>query len=448
MYISKAFIPILKNNPSEAKIKSHQLMLRVGMIKQSSAGIYSWLPLGFKVMKKIEKIVREEQNKIGAQEILMPTIQSSEIWKESGRYDDYGDEMLRIKDRQNREMLYGPTNEELVTDIFRSSIKSYKSLPQLLYHIQWKFRDEVRPRFGIMRCREFYMKDAYSFDVSDEDAVYSYNKFFLSYLKTFKRLDLTAIPMAADTGPIGGNLSHEFVILADTGESKIFTDKRIFDLDSAESVIDRKSLENLRKKYEQFYSVTDEKFNKEEFEKEVLEENRLITKGIEVGHIFYFGDKYSKPLNAAVDLAGGKKDFVKMGSYGIGVSRLVGAIIEAKYDDKEEIMKWPFSVAPYELAIIPMINKNETSALDKATNIFKHFESINIDTIIDDTDENLSSKIKKFNLIGVPYQIIIGKKSEGDLLEFKETGKDPQNLTIDQITKILTELKAKNWFLH
>ena len=444
MYISKAFIPILKNNPSEAKIKSHQLMLRVGMIKQSSAGIYSWLPLGFKVMKKIEKIVREEQNKIGAQEILMPTIQSSEIWKESGRYDDYGDEMLRIKDRQNREMLYGPTNEELVTDIFRSSIKSYKSLPQLLYHIQWKFRDEVRPRFGIMRCREFYMKDAYSFDVSDEDAVYSYNKFFLSYLKTFKRLDLTAIPMAADTGPIGGNLSHECVILAETGESKIFTDKRIFDLDSAGSVIDRKSVEDLRKKYEQFYSVTDEKFNKEEFEKEVLEENRLITKGIEVGHIFYFGDKYSKPLNAAVDLPGGKKDFVKMGSYGIGVSRLVGAIIEAKYDDKEEIMKWPFSVAPYELAIIPMINKNETSALDKATNIFKHFESINIDTIIDDTDENLSSKIKKFNLIGVPYQIIIGKKSEGDLLEFKETGKDPQNLTIDQITKILTELKAKN----
>jgi prolyl-tRNA synthetase len=250
--------------------------------------------------------------------------------------------------------------------------------------------------------------------------------------------------MAADTGPIGGNLSHEFVILAETGESKIFTDKRIFDLDSAGSVIDRKSLEDLRKKYEQFYSVTDEKFNKEEFEKEVLEENRLITKGIEVGHIFYFGDKYSKPLNAAVDLPGGKKDFVKMGSYGIGVSRLVGAIIEAKYDDKEEIMKWPFSVAPYELAIIPMINKNETSALDKVTNIFKHFESINIDTIIDDTDENLSSKIKKFNLIGVPYQIIIGKKSEGDLLEFKETGKDPQNLTIDQITKILTELKAKN----
>jgi prolyl-tRNA synthetase len=373
----------------------------------------------------------------------MPTIQSSEIWKESGRYDDYGDEMLRIKDRQNREMLYGPTNEELVTDIFRSSIKSYKSLPQLLYHIQWKFRDEVRPRFGIMRCREFYMKDAYSFDINDDEALYSYNKFFLSYLKTFKKLDLTAIPMAADTGPIGGNLSHEFIILADTGESKIFTDKRIFELNSDNSVLEKKSLEELRKKYEQFYSVTDEKFNKLEFEKEVSEENRLITKGIEVGHIFYFGDKYSKPLNAAVDLPGGKKDFIKMGSYGIGVSRLVGAIIEAKYDEKEEIMKWPFSVTPYELAIIPMINKNDTSSLEKSIKIYKYFEKNNIDTIIDDTDENFSAKMKKFNLIGIPYQIIIGKKSEGDLLEFKEIGRESKNLTIDQIIKILTEQKAK-----
>jgi prolyl-tRNA synthetase len=443
MYISKSFIPILKNNPSEAKIKSHQLMLRVGMIKQSSAGIYSWLPLGFKIMKKIERIVREEQNKIGAQEILMPTIQSSEIWKESGRYDVYGDEMLRIKDRQNREMLYGPTNEELVTDIFRSSIKSYKSLPQLLYHIQWKFRDEVRPRFGIMRCREFYMKDAYSFDINDQEAFYSYNKFFISYLRTFKRLELTAIPMAADTGPIGGNLSHEFIILADTGESKIFTDKRIFDLDSEGTTLDKKSLENLRKKYEKFYSVTDEKFDKEEFQKKVSEQNRLITKGIEVGHIFYFGDKYSKALNAAVDLPGGKKDFVKMGSYGIGVSRLVGAIIEAKYNDKEELMKWPLSVAPYEVAIIPLINKNDTSNLEKANNIFKYFEKNNIDAIIDDTDENISSKIKKFNLIGVPYQIILGKQSEGDLLEFKEIGKETQNLDINQIINILTKQKAK-----
>mgnify|MGYP003297209633 FL=1 len=444
MLISKSFIPILKNNPSEAKIKSHQLMLRVGMIKQSSAGIYSWLPLGFKVMKKIEKIVREEQNKIGAQEILMPTIQSSEIWKESGRYEDYGEEMLRIKDRQDREMLYGPTNEELVTDIFRSSLKSYKSLPQLLYHIQWKFRDEIRPRFGIMRCREFFMKDAYSFDINDEEAFFSYNKFFLSYLKTFKRLDLTAIPMAADTGPIGGNLSHEFIILAETGESKIFTDKRVFDLNSDGTKLEKKSLEDLRKKYEQFYSVTDEKFDKEEFEKQVSEQNRLITKGIEVGHIFYFGDKYSKPMGASVDLPGGKKDFVKMGSYGIGVSRLVGAIIEAKYDEKNEVMKWPISVAPYDIAIIPMMNKNDNSILDKSNKISIELENNGIETIIDDTDENLSSKIKKMNLIGAPYQIIIGKKTEGEILEFQEVGKEPQKISLKEIIKILKEQKVKN----
>ena len=440
MLLSKSFVPILKNNPSEAKIKSHQLMLRVGMIKQASAGIYSWLPLGFKIMKKIEEIVRQEQNKIGAQEILMPTIQSSEIWKESGRYEDYGEEMLRIKDRQNREMLYGPTNEEQVTEIFRSSLKSYKSLPQLLYHIQWKFRDEIRPRFGIMRGREFYMKDAYSFDVSDEEAFYSYNKFFLSYLRTFKRLALTAIPMAADTGPIGGNLSHEFIILADTGESKIFTDKRIFDLNSNDTELEKNSLQQMRKKYEQYYSVTDEKFNKDEFEKVVSQENRLITKGIEVGHIFYFGDKYSKAMGASVDLPGGKKDFVKMGSYGIGVSRLVGAIIEAKFDDKNEIMKWPLSVAPYDIALVPMINKNDTSALDKAININKELIKNNIDALIDDTDENYSSKIKKMNLIGAPYQIIIGKKSEGDLLEFKEIGEETQNLSL---TKIIETIKKQ-----
>jgi prolyl-tRNA synthetase len=442
MYLSKLFIPILKNNPSEAKIKSHQLMLRVGMIKQASAGIYSWLPLGFKVMKKIEKIVRQEQNKIGAQEVLMPTIQSSEIWKESGRYDDYGEEMLRIKDRQNREMLYGPTNEEQITEIFRTSIKSYKSLPQLLYHIQWKFRDEVRPRYGIMRGREFYMKDAYSFDITNEDALFSYNKFFLSYLRTFKRLSLTAIPMAADAGPIGGNLSHEFIILADTGESKIFTDKRIFDLSSDGTELEKSSLEKMRKKYEEFYSVTDEKFDKDEFEKKVLEDNRLITKGIEVGHIFYFGDKYSKAMGAAVDLPAGKKDFVKMGSYGIGVSRLVGAIIEAKYDEKNEIMKWPLSIAPYDVGLIPMINKNDTSALEKANNIYTELNKNNIDTIIDDTDENYSSKIKKMNLIGAPYQIIIGKKTEGDILEFHETGEETRNLPINKIIDIITKQKA------
>ena len=440
MFFSKSFIPILKNNPSEAKIKSHQLMLRVGMIKQSSAGIYSWLPLGFKVMKKIEQIVREEQDRVGVQEILMPTIQSSEIWKESGRYEDYGEEMLRIKDRQNREMLYGPTNEELVTEIFRSSFKSYKSLPQLLYHIQWKFRDELRPRFGIMRCREFYMKDAYSFDLTDDDAIFSYNKFFLSYLKTFKRLNLSAIPMAADTGPIGGNLSHEFIILADTGESKIYTDKRIFDVDSSKTILDKVSLSLLRKQYEKFYSVTDEKFNKDEFEKSVPEEFRINTKGIEVGHIFYFGDKYSKPMNAAVDF-NGKKEFVKMGSYGIGVSRLVGAIIEAKYNDKDGIMKWPMSVTPYDCAIIPMINKNDKSNLEKSIKVHEFLKSKNIETIIDDTDENISAKIKKFNLIGLPYQLIIGSKSEGNLYEFKEVDGETQKLKVEDIASQI--IKAK-----
>ena len=440
MYFSKSFIPILKNNPTEAKIKSHQLMLRVGMIKQSSAGIYSWLPLGFRVMKKIEKIVRQEQDRIGVQEILMPTIQSSEIWKESGRYEDYGEEMLRIKDRQNREMLYGPTNEELITDIFRSSIKSYKSLPQLMYHIQWKFRDELRPRFGIMRCREFYMKDAYSFDISDEEANFSYNKFFISYLRTFKKLELSAIPMEADTGPIGGNLSHEFIILADTGESKIYTDKRIFDVKSDDTKIEKKSLIDLRNKYEKFYATTDEKFNEKEFKEKVPEEFRLNTKGIEVGHIFYFGDKYSKPMNASVDFQG-KKEFVKMGSYGVGVSRLVGAIIEAKYDDKNEIMKWPMAVSPFDCAILPLINKNDSTNLEKANKVSDYLKKQNIDFIIDDTEENFSSKIKKFNLLGIPFQIIIGNKNEGNNFEFKEIGKDSRNLSIEEIAKIINQHK-------
>ena len=439
MHLSKLFLPILKENPAEAKIKSHQLMLRVGMIKQSSSGIYSWLPLGLKIMKKIENIVREEQNNIGAQELLMPTIQSADIWKESGRYEDYGEEMLRIKDRQNREMLYGPTNEELITEIFRASIKSYKSLPQSLYHIQWKFRDELRPRFGVMRCREFLMKDAYTFDLSDEDAVKSYNKMYFAYLKTFKRMGLAAIPMAADTGPIGGNLSHEFVILAETGESKIYADKRIFEIDTKSFNLNDLSLKKMRNNFDTYYAVTDDKFNKSDFEKKVLQENRLITKGIEVGHIFYFGDKYSKPLKANVDLQGGKKISVKMGSYGIGVSRLVAAIIEAKFNNN--IMKWPISVSPYEVAIIPMISKNDNSYLIKSQKIYKELIKHNIDVLLDDTDENISAKIKKFNLIGIPYQIIIGQKSEGDLFEFKEIDKESQNLSIDKVVQKLTKEK-------
>jgi prolyl-tRNA synthetase len=431
MFLSKLFIPITKDLPAEAKIKSHQLMLRTGMIKQSSAGIYSWLPLGFKVMKKIEQIVREEQNAIGAQEMLMPTIQSSEIWKESGRYEDYGEEMLRIKDRQGREMLYGPTNEELITDVFRSSVKSYKSLPQLLYHIQWKFRDEIRPRFGVMRCKEFYMKDAYSFDLTDEDAKKSYNKMFFSYLKTFNRLGLKAIPMAADTGPIGGDLSHEFIILADTGESEIYADKKIFEIDLKNYSGSESSLQKMRDDYTNIYSVTDDKFNEKEFNTKVKKENQLKTKGIEVGHIFYFSDKYSKPMNCLIDDKNGKKTSVKMGSYGIGVSRLVGATIEANYIN--DVMKWPKSISPFDVVIIPSISKNNKENLEKAEKIYKELKKQNIDVLLDDVDENMSNKFKKHDLIGIPYQIIIGSKSEEEKFEFKELNLKSEILNLDDI---------------
>ncbi len=431
MLLSKLFLPVTKNLPSDAKIKSHQLMLRAGMIKQSSAGIYSWLPLGLKIMKKIEQIVREEQNEIGAQELLMPTVQSADIWKESGRYNDYGEEMLRIKDRQGREMLYGPTNEELITDIFRTSIKSYKSLPQMLYHIQWKFRDEIRPRFGVMRCREFFMKDAYSFDIDDESAKNSYNKMFFSYLKTFKRLGLEAIPMAADTGPIGGDLSHEFIILAETGESKIYTDKKIFEIKLKNYSLNDTSLEKMIKDFSSVYAVTDDKFKKDEFDQKVSKENQMVTKGIEVGHIFYFGDKYSKPLNCFVDSKGGKKTAVKMGSYGIGVSRLVGAIIEAKYNN--EIMKWPRSVSPFDVVIIPSFSKNNKENLTKSMKIYEDLKKQNIDVLLDDVDESMSQKFKKHDLIGIPYQIIVGSKSTSDKFEFKEINSESSFIDLKEI---------------
>ena len=435
MLLSKLFIPITKDLPAEAKIKSHQLMLRTGMIRQASAGIYSWLPLGFKVMKKIENIVREEQNSIGAQEMLMPTIQSAEIWKESGRYEDYGEEMLRISDRQKREMLYGPTNEEQVTEIFRTSVKSYKLLPQIFYHIQWKFRDELRPRFGVMRCREFYMKDAYSFDLNETEAVLSYNKMFYAYLKTFEKLGLKSIPMKADTGPIGGDLSHEFVILADTGESKIFADKRIFDVPINDYKNNDSDLKKMRNEFSKFYAVTDDKFKKEDFDKNVKKQDQLQTKGIEVGHIFYFGDKYSKPMNCSVDNKDGKKTFVKMGSYGIGVSRLVGAVIEAKYiNDK---MKWPKAISPFDVVIIPAINKNENSNLEKAKKIYEQLLNKGIDVLLDDIEENISNKFKKHELLGIPFQIIVGSKSTKDQFEFKEIDKDSKMLDLNKIIKIL-----------
>lgn len=438
MKLSKFFLPILKDIPSDAKIKSHQLMLRSGMIRQAASGIYSWLPLGFKVLKKIEIIIREEQDRAGAQEMLMPTIQSADLWKESGRYDGYGLEMLRIKDRQDRELLYGPTNEELVTQIFRDNIKSYKSLPLILYHIQWKFRDEIRPRFGIMRCREFLMKDSYSFDETKEGARLSYNKMFYAYLKTFERLGLKAIPLAADTGPIGGDFSHEFIILADTGESQIFTSKKILDLKISSFTNDESSLNNMVKAYTQIYSATDEKFNQSEFDKSVKKEDQLITRGIEVGHIFYFGDKYSKSMRAIVNSSLGQNISVEMGSYGIGVSRLVGAIIEANYNDN--VMKWPITVTPFHVAIIDLGKKNENETKIKAQKVYEKLKENHFDVLLDDTNENPASKFKNFDLIGIPYQIVIGSKQQADEYEFKEVGFGKQIVSLDFIIKKLKEI--------
>jgi len=336
-----------------------------------------------------------------------------------------------MKDRQGREILYGPTNEELITDIFRTSIKSYKSLPQILYHIQWKFRDEIRPRFGVMRCREFFMKDAYSFDLSDEDAKNSYNKMFYSYIRTFNRLGLKAIPMAADTGPIGGDLSHEFVILAETGESQIYADKNILEIDLNQYKFNDSSLQKMRNDFSKIYAVTDEKYNEDEFNKKVKKDNQMITKGIEVGHIFYFGDKYSKPMNCSIDDKDGKKTSVKMGSYGIGVSRLVGAAIEANYNNN--IMKWPKSISPFDVVIIPSISKNNKENLEKAKKIYQDLKNQNIDVLLDDVDENMSNKFKKHDLIGVPFQIIIGSKSEGNNFEFKELNSKSEILNLEKI---------------
>jgi prolyl-tRNA synthetase len=438
MKLSNFFLPILRDIPSDAKIKSHQLMLRAGMVRQSAAGIYSWLPLGLKVLKKIECIVREEQDRAGAQEILMPTIQSADLWKESGRYDEYGLEMLRIKDRQDRELLYGPTNEELVTQIFRDNVKSYKSLPLILYHVQWKFRDEIRPRFGIMRCREFLMKDSYSFDETKEGAILSYNKMFYAYLKTFERLGLKAIPLAADTGPIGGDLSHEFIILAETGESEIFTSKKILNLKIGNFSNDEKSLTEMVKAYTEIYSATDEKFNQSDFDKSVEKNDQLVTRGIEVGHIFYFGDKYSKPMKAVVNSSEGKNITVEMGSYGIGVSRLVGAIIEANY--KENVMKWPISTTPFHVAIIYLGKKNDEELKKKASNLYNELSKKSFDVLYDDTDESPASKFKNFDLIGIPYQIIIGSKLKKDEYEFKELGEEKETVNAETIVKKLEKI--------
>ncbi len=409
MRLSRYFLPILKENPREAEIVSHRLMLRSGMIRQQGQGSFSWLPMGKRVLDKVCKIIREEQDRAGAQEILMPTIQSADLWIESGRYNDYGKEMLRIRDRQDRAMLYGPTNEEMVTDIFRSYVKSYKDLPLNLYHIQWKYRDEVRPRFGVMRSREFLMKDAYSFDIDYEGARAAYNRMFVSYLRTFARVGMQAIPMRADTGPIGGDLSHEFIILADTGESAVFCHRDFLNLPvpgAGTDFADDAGIDGIVKAWTTPYAATDEMHDEDAWE-EVPERDRMAARGIEVGHIFHFGEKYSKPMNAKVTGPDGKEHFVSMGSYGIGPSRLVAAIIEASHDENGII--WPEAVAPFDVALINM--KAGDADCDRACDeLYDALGAAGVDVLYDDTDQRPGGKFATADLIGLPWQVIVGPR--------------------------------------
>ncbi len=408
MRLSRYFLPILRETPKEAEIVSHRLMLRAGMIRQEAAGIYAWLPLGFGVLKKIEQIVREEQDRAGAVELLMPTLQLADLWRESGRYDAYGPEMLRIKDRHERELLYGPTNEDMITEIFRAAIRSYRDLPKNLYHIQWKFRDEQRPRFGVMRGREFLMKDAYSFDVDEAAARLSYNKMFVAYLRTFARMGLKAIPMRAETGPIGGDLSHEFLILAETGESGVFCDERVLDLAiPGEDVNYESDLSPIIRQWTSLYAATQDVHDEARFEREVPPPRRLQTRGIEVGQIFYFGTKYSVPMNAVVSGPDGVERPIHGGSYGIGVSRLAGAIIEAFHD--ESGIKWPEPVAPFRVMILNL--KQGAADTDAACEkLYAALAAKGIDTLYHDLDERPGAKFATADLIGIPWQILVGPR--------------------------------------
>ncbi|PCI64445.1 MAG: proline--tRNA ligase [Kordiimonadales bacterium] len=403
MRMSRYFLPTLKENPAEAQIASHRLMLRAGMVRQGAAGIYSWLPLGLRVLKKIEQIVREEQDRAGALEVLMPTIQSADLWSESGRYDDYGKEMLRITDRHGREMLYGPTNEELITDIFRREVKSYRDLPKNLYHIQWKFRDEIRPRFGVMRGREFLMKDAYSFDLTAEDGVKSYNAMFVAYLRTFARMGLTAIPMRADTGPIGGDLSHEFLIIAETGESEVFFHNKFNDMSDNFKVSGDHA--TIVAEWTEPYAATEEMHDEDSCS--VAEGELVRGRGIEVGHIFFFGDKYSKPLNAVVQGPEGPPSAVQMGSYGIGVSRLVGGIIEASHDDNGII--WPEAVAPFKVGLMNLGPKKE-DCVEFCDKLYADLEAAGVEVLYDDRKDGAGAKFANMDLIGLPWQVAVGPR--------------------------------------
>jgi prolyl-tRNA synthetase len=436
MRLSRFFLPTLKETPAEAQIVSHRLMLRAGMIRQSSAGIYSWLPLGFRVLKKIEQIVREEQNRIG-QEMLMPTIQPADLWRESGRYDAYGPEMLRITDRHERGMLYGPTNEEQITQIFRDTIKSYRDLPKMLYHIQWKFRDEVRPRFGVMRGREFLMKDAYSFDLDYDAARRSYNQQFIAYLRTFHRMGLTAIPMQAESGPIGGDMSHEFVILAETGESEIACHKDFLDLDLDKMHLDPTGdLTTVVDALTENYAATDDK--RDAAKEKALGKNLITGRAIEVGHIFYFGTKYSKAMNAIVAGPDGGDVTVEMGSYGIGVSRLVGAIIEASHDDAGIV--WPEPVTPFKVGIVNL--KPGDKACDKACeDLYGNLVQNGIEVLFDDREARAGAKFADMDLIGLPWQAIVGPRGlEKGMVEVKnrKTG-ERQEISLLSATNLLTD---------
>ncbi|AWZ00422.1 proline--tRNA ligase [Rhodobiaceae bacterium] len=438
MRLSQFMLPTLKEDPAEAQIVSHRLMLRAGLIRQTAAGIYAWLPLGIRVLKNIEKIVREEMDRAGAVELLMPTLQSAELWQRSGRYDGYGKEMLRITDRHDREMLYGPTNEEMVTELFANGVRSYKDLPMNLYHIQWKFRDEIRPRFGVMRGREFLMKDAYSFDLDEEKGREAYYRMFVAYLRTFGRMGLKAVPMAADTGPIGGDLSHEFIILAETGESEVFCHKDLIEMEiPGEDVDYTADLSSIVDERRALYAATDEIHDQAKFEAEVPEADRLSARGIEVGHIFFFGSKYSEPLNAVVTGPDGKDVPVQMGSYGIGVSRLMGGIIEASHDENGII--WPESVAPYKAGVINL--KSGDAETDRVCEeLYAKLTAAGVDVLYDDTDARGGTKFSNMDLIGLPWQIVVGPRGlKSGVVELKNraTG-DREEMAPEAALKALT----------
>jgi prolyl-tRNA synthetase len=442
MRLSRYFLPVLKEAPSDAQIVSHQLMLRAGMIRQEAAGIYAWLPLGLRVLNKIEQIVREEMDRAGAIELLMPTIQLAELWRESGRYDDYGDEMLRITDRHKRELLFGPTAEEVVTDIFRASVKSYKDLPKNLYNIQWKFRDERRPRFGVMRGREFFMKDAYSFDLDADGARKSYNRMFVAYLNLFARMGLKAVPMRADTGPIGGDLSHEFIVLAETGESAVFCHKDLVEMPAPGPDLDwiNGDLQPIVNQRTALYAATEEMHDEAAFNA-LPEGDRLSARGIEVGHIFSFGTKYSEPMKATVQGPDGQQVPVQMGSYGVGVSRLLGAIIEASHDEGGII--WPESVAPFDVGIVNM--RQGDAACDAACETaYNALKAAGRDVLYDDTDARGGAKFATMDLIGLPWQLIVGPKGIADgVVEIKnrKTG-ERHTASLESVLDGLTQSKT------